>query len=211
MAVDAVRFAPTVSGEPTRDRLGLTDTFVVGWVGSFRGFHGLDTVVDAFAVFHRREPGTRLLLGGTGAEMHAVRDHAVALGIADAVVLPGAIAHTEMPEFIAAMDVALVSARPDAGFHYSPLKLREYMACGVPVVAPRLGEIPRALHDGEDALLHQPGDADALADRLSRLHDDRGEGPARGARSRVGARDIDVGRSGPRAVGLPRFVAAEAS
>ena len=47
--VDATRFAPTVSGDHTRARLGLTDTFVVGWVGSFRAFHGLDTLVDAFA------------------------------------------------------------------------------------------------------------------------------------------------------------------
>ena len=117
-------------------------------------------------------------------------------GIADAVVLPGAIAHTDMPEFIAAMDVAVVSARPDAGFHYSPLKLREYMACGVPVVAPRLGEIPRTVHDGEDALLHPPGDsrsvgrsAAAAARRRRTPRRPRDAGP------RVGARDLDVGRA----------------
>jgi glycosyltransferase involved in cell wall biosynthesis len=113
-----------------------------------------------------------LLLGGAGAEVRTVRDLTVTLGVADAVVLAGAIAHADMPEFIAAMDVAVVSARPDAGFHYSPLKLREYLACGVPVVAPRLGEIPRTVHDGDDALLHPPGDTDALTNRLLRLLDD---------------------------------------
>jgi glycosyltransferase involved in cell wall biosynthesis len=70
------------------------------------------------------------------------------------------------------MDVAVVSARPDAGFHYSPLKLREYMACGVPVVAPRLGEIPRTVHDGVDALLYPAGDTHVLADQVLRLHED---------------------------------------
>lgn len=172
MAVDAERFTPSVSGAPTRRVLGLTDTFVVGWIGSFRGFHGLDSVVEAFALLHGREPGARLLLGGTGAEMANVRDLAGRLGITDSVVLPGAIAHANMPEFVAAMDVAVVSARPDTGFHYSPLKLREYMACGVPVVAPRLGEIPRTVRDGEDALLYSAGDAATLADQLIRLHDD---------------------------------------
>jgi glycosyltransferase involved in cell wall biosynthesis len=172
MAVDAERFAPSVSGARTRRSLGLTDTFVVGWVGSFRGFHGLESVVEAFAALHEREPRTHLLLGGTGAEVANVRDLAGRLGIADSVVLPGAIAHQDMPEFVAAMDVAVVSARPDAGFHYSPLKLREYMACGVPVVAPRLGEIPRTVHDGVDALLYPAGDTHVLADQVLRLHED---------------------------------------
>jgi glycosyltransferase involved in cell wall biosynthesis len=172
MAVDAERFTPSVSGAETRRALGLIDTFVVGWVGSFRGFHGLDSLVEAFGVLHARVPRTRLLLGGTGAELANVRDHAARLGIEDAVVLPGAIAHLDMPELVAAMDVAVVSARPGSGFHYSPLKLREYMASGVPTVAPRLGEVPRTVRDGEDALLYPAGDAEALAAQLLRVYDD---------------------------------------
>jgi glycosyltransferase involved in cell wall biosynthesis len=183
MAVDATRFTPTVSGAGTRAALGLTDAFVVGWIGSFRGFHGLESVVEGFAGLRRSVAEARLLLAGTGAELDAVRALAGRLGIADSVVLPGAVAHDDMPALIAAMDVAVVSARADAGFHYSPLKLREYMACGVAVVAPRLGEIPRTVHDGQDALLHAPGDADALAEQLLRLHDDpvlRGQLATRG-------------------------------
>jgi glycosyltransferase involved in cell wall biosynthesis len=172
MAVDATRFTPTVSGAGTRAALGLTDAFVVGWTGSFRRFHGLELVVEGFATLRRRVADARLLLAGTGAELDTVRRLADRLGIADSVVLPGAIAHADMPALIAAMDVAVVSARSDAGFHYSPLKLREYMACGVAVVAPRLGEIPRTVHDGHDARLHDPGDTGAFAEELLRLHDD---------------------------------------
>jgi glycosyltransferase involved in cell wall biosynthesis len=68
-----------------------------------------------------------------------------------------------MPEYLRLMDVAVVLAPGGAGFHYSPVKLREYQACGRPVVAAAAGEMGRALHDGDDAMLVPPGDAAALA------------------------------------------------
>ena len=78
-----------------------------------------------------------------------------------------------MPSYVAAMDVAVVSALPDSAFHYSPQKLREYLACGRPVVAPRVGEVPRAIREGLHGLLYAPGDASDLAIQIGRIHDDR--------------------------------------
>jgi glycosyltransferase involved in cell wall biosynthesis len=77
-----------------------------------------------------------------------------------------------VPEYIAAMDVAVVSSEIDAGFHYSPIKLREYLACGRPVVAPRVGEVELLLTDGVDALLVTPGHPEALAEGNERLYRD---------------------------------------
>jgi glycosyltransferase involved in cell wall biosynthesis len=172
MAVDAHRFTPAADGARVRASLGLGDAFVVGWVGSFRGFHGIDAVIDAFAVLHGKVPAARLLLGGGGARVDDARDRAWRLGISDSVVMPGGIPNTDMPAFLRAMDVAVVSARPAESFHYSPIKLREYLACGVASVAPRLGEIPRTVSDGEHALLYEPGDAAGLAAALVRLEGD---------------------------------------
>ena len=73
------------------------------------------------------------------------------------------------------MDVAIVTARAGQGFHYSPLKLREYLAAGVAVVAPRTGEIPATVTDRVTARLYAPGNAAALADALRELHDDAAE------------------------------------
>ena len=50
----------------------------------------------------------RLLLAGSGSELPIVRDHARALGLADAVVFTGAVSNVEIPAYVAAMDVALV-------------------------------------------------------------------------------------------------------
>jgi glycosyltransferase involved in cell wall biosynthesis len=64
--------------------------------------------------------------------------------------------------------VAVVTASSDI-FHYSPLKLREYLCCAVPVVAPSVGQIKETLCDGRDALLYPVGDVTSLASALVQL------------------------------------------
>jgi glycosyltransferase involved in cell wall biosynthesis len=73
---------------------------------------------------------------------------------------------------VAAMDVAVVTALDAEAFHYSPQKMREYLACGRPVVAPRVGDIARTVTDRVDALLYDAGDTAGFTDRLVELHDD---------------------------------------
>jgi glycosyltransferase involved in cell wall biosynthesis len=184
MAVDADRFSPDVSGDSIRRRFDLERHFVVGWTGSFRSFHGLELAIEAFADLHREVRDTRLLLVGDGAERESLETLARALGVADAVVFAGAAAHTELPSYVAAMDTAVVTARADQNFHYSPLKMREYLAAGVPVIAPRIGEIARTLTDGVDALLYEPGDRSAFAACMRRVADDRDLGGSLGKAGR---------------------------
>jgi glycosyltransferase involved in cell wall biosynthesis len=172
MAVDTDRFNPSVSGHDVRVRLELDDSFVVGWIGTFRRFHALEYLVDAFVRLHAHDDRARLLLVGRGSTQDDIEAFVRARGVTDAVRFAGAIHHLEMPSYIAAMDVAVVSALPDSTFHYSPQKLREYLACARPVVAPRVGEVPRSVQDGVQALLHAPGDPDDLAGKISHLADD---------------------------------------
>jgi glycosyltransferase involved in cell wall biosynthesis len=91
------------------------------------------------------------------------------------LVCTGTVAHDEIPAHLAAMDVALVLAAGNSPFHYSPLKLAEYLAAGLPVIAPRAGELPEQLRDGGDALLVSPGDTEELAAVLQRLQRDPDE------------------------------------
>ncbi len=152
--------------DSVRRRLGLEGRFVVGWVGSFRRFHALDTAVEALAGLD----GATLLLVGDGPERAHVERLARARGVA--VHCTGTVPHDDIPEHLAAMDVGLVLATEAGPFHYSPLKLAEYLAAGVAVVAPRVGALPTQLHDGVDAVLVDPGDRDDLAAVLRRLRDD---------------------------------------
>jgi glycosyltransferase involved in cell wall biosynthesis len=167
-------FASLPDRNVVRHRLGLDDRFVVGWVGSFRRFHALEQAVEALAGLDR----ATLLLVGDGPERASVERLARARGVA--LVCTGTVPHDDVPGYLAAMDVGLVLASGDAPFHYSPLKLAEYLAAGVAVVAPRAGALPAQLHEGVDALLVTPGDPVELASALRLLRDD----PA--ARERLG-------------------------
>jgi glycosyltransferase involved in cell wall biosynthesis len=177
--VDVEAFAPGVAGEPVRDLLGLRDRFVVGWVGSFRRFHALDQAIAAIAGLER----TTLLLVGDGPERSRIETLARTAGVD--VVCTGTVAHAHLPQYLAAMDVAVVVSAPTQEFHYSPLKLAEYLAAGKPVVAPAVRQIAQRLTDGADAVLVPPGDARALRDALRELRDDdaRREGIGRAARA----------------------------
>jgi glycosyltransferase involved in cell wall biosynthesis len=113
---------------------------------------------------------TTLLLVGDGPERARVERLARERGIS--VRCTGTVAHDAIPEHLAAMDVGLVLASDEQAFHYSPLKLAEYFAAGLAVVAPRAGALPAQLRDGVDAVLVPAGDRDALAHALQRLRDD---------------------------------------
>jgi glycosyltransferase involved in cell wall biosynthesis len=170
--VDPDQFGPSVSGDRIRSQFGLAGRLIVGWIGSFRNFHGLDGLLDAFSVLARDVATASLLLVGGGPGMQSVRETVAQRGLGDSVVFAGEAPHREIPEFLAAMDVAVVNAPKDTTFHYSPQKLREYMAAQVAVVAPRVGDVADLARDGEEALLFDPGDTDALATMLIELATD---------------------------------------
>jgi glycosyltransferase involved in cell wall biosynthesis len=164
--VDLEGFDNVPDPAPLRRALGLEGRFVVGWVGSFRRFHALDQVVEAVAAVD----GAALLLVGDGPERPRIEALARARGVP--TTCTGTVAHDRLPEHLWAMDVAVVAAPADSPFHYSPLKLAEYLAAGLAVVAPAAGQLPERLRDGVDALLVAPHDPAALAGALARLRDD---------------------------------------
>ena len=170
----------------------------------FRRIHGLDVALEAFASFHRERPSTALLMVGDGFERPRIEQRAAELGIASDVVFTGSVPFDRVPEYVAAMDVTVVTARPGEGFHYSPLKFREYMATERPVVAPRVGEMSRNLTNGTNALLYDPGNAAELAGILRQLHDD----PGLRAKVAWSGRQL-VLRTGTRDVQLERLLDSE--
>jgi glycosyltransferase involved in cell wall biosynthesis len=172
--VDLDVFAEAPDPAPLRCRLGLEDRFAVGWVGSFRRFHALDQVVQAAAT----APGARLLLVGDGPERARIERLARELDVP--ATFTGTVPQHELPVYLAAMDVAVVLAPRGEPFHYSPLKLAEYLAAGLPVVAPAAGQLAERLTDGVDAVVVPPHDVAALGAALRRLQD------VSGVRSRLG-------------------------
>ncbi|MFQ5418818.1 MAG: glycosyltransferase [Anaerolineae bacterium] len=162
--VDPNQFHPAVRGGAVRDVCDLHDRIVVGFVGRPRPWHDLDTLLQAMVKLREGNGRYHLLLVGQMPD--TLPTQLAELGLQDAVICTGPIPHEDVPTHIAAMDVA-VSPHPGlTDFYFSPLKLYEYMACGVPTVAADVGQPGRLIRDRETGMLYPPGDAAALADRI---------------------------------------------
>ena len=170
--VDPRHFHPAVRGGDVRACYGLHGRTVVGFAGRMRPWHDGPTLLRAFARLHAADPAYHLLLVG---EMSPEMLAGIAeMGLETAVTCTGPIPHSAVPEHLAAMDVAVSSHAPaaDESFYFSPLKLFEYLACGVPTVAAAVGQPGRLIQPGHNGYLYPPGDAAALADAIRRLVDD---------------------------------------
>ena len=130
----------------------------VGFVGTLKPWHGTDLLLRALA---RTRENLRLDICGTGPQQEELEQLAAELGIAERVRLHGAVAPDEVPQVLHRLDIA--AAPYPAGDHYfSPLKVYEYLAAGLPVVASAIGTIPEMLGDGELGVLVPAGDVAPL-------------------------------------------------
>lgn len=167
--VDSTIFNAQVEGLEIRRYYSLTGKKVIGWTGSFRPFHGLDALLAAFKLVTEKFENVVLVLVGDGLEFQRCIEQAKRLGIRDKVVFPGRQPFTEIPKFVSTFDIALVSAASANEFHYSPLKLREYLALGRAVIAPDAGNLSELFMNEQDVLLYTPGDIDDLTKKMMRL------------------------------------------
>ena len=170
--VDVQRFRPGVGGSEARRELGFKgDDVVVGFVGTFGPWHGVEKLAAAIKAMPPALP-LRFLLVGSGSLHAEVAKQLEAEVGAGRVIFTGAVGHERVPQLLDACDILVAPHVPLADrseFFGSPTKIFEYMAMGKGIVASRLGQIGEVLVDGETALLVEPGNVEELAAAIVRL------------------------------------------
>ncbi|SDL34357.1 glycosyltransferase family 4 protein [Tessaracoccus oleiagri] len=167
--VNVDRIAPVVPGtEPT-----------VLFVGTLKPWHGTEHLIRAAALAGRR---WRLRIVGDGPQGSALRDLADSLGVA--VDFVGAVPPEGIPAAMAGAWVAAAPYPEQRDQYFSPLKVFEYSAAALPVVASRVGQIPTIVRDGETGLLVEPSRPDQLAAAIDRLVADAATARRMGAAGR---------------------------
>lgn len=173
----------------------------VGFLGTLKPWHGTHLLLHAFAQVLEQEPSVRLQIIGGGPERQRLESLAAELGIGERLEFTGAVSPSQVPQLLAGLDIATApypAPTDGAGHYFSPLKVYEYLAAGVPVIASALGELPGLL-DWEAAtspdaravgpklaagITVPPGDVEALTEAMLRLIRDPGRRAAMGAAGR---------------------------
>jgi len=170
---DTERFHPHATGPvPFTREAGET---IVVFAGAFRAWHGAIGLVRAVAALRARgRRDIRAVLIGDGPELMRARD---ARGGDPGIAFTGGLPHAQMPACLAAADIGVapfdVAAHPPLalGFYWSPLKIFEYMAAGLPVVAPALSRLHAIVRPDQDGLLYDPNDPAGLERAIETLTD----------------------------------------
>ena len=180
--VAAIRDAAT---QPAPDLPGEAG-FRVGVVGRIEPRKDHLTLVRAAALVRERVPRATFLLAGDGPDRGVIESEIARLGLQDGFILLGE--RSDVPRLLHAFDVYALSSVTEG----LSLSILEAMAAGLPVVATRVGGNPELLDEGRAGRLAPPGDADALADTLTDMLQNREEARRLGEGARVRAQGFDI-------------------
>lgn len=179
---DPEGFEPSKRDSDLAARLGIPkDVPVIGYIGSFVQYEGLDDLAQACALLKSRGVKFRLLLVGNentsgqdkGEITKAIEAASVQGNFCDWLVMPGRVPHEEVTNYYSLIDIAPFPRKPQLVTEMvSPMKPLEAMAMKKAVVASSVQALADMVKDGETGLVFEKGNIEALAEVLIRLIND---------------------------------------
>ena len=178
-AVDIASFNLASPPDPRlQQRWGLTGKTVIGFVGSFYAYEGLDLLLEALPAITERRPDIRVLLVGGGPQEADLRQQAEKLGLEDIVVFAGRVPHQEVSRYYDLIDILAYPRHPIRLTELvTPLKPLEAMAQGKLFVASDVGGHKELVEHNKTGILFKAGDRQALAEAIVELLNNRQHWP----------------------------------
>lgn len=184
--VDLEAFRPFRQTSSFRSSLGLGNAdILIGYTGLITERKGVLTLIEAFALLKKRYKNTKLaIIGGSkkndSAYAEIVQRAVISLGLQHDILFPGLM--TDIRPALSGIDIGVLLSKEER----CSRSLLEYIACGIPVVATRVGGTPEIIKDGINGLLVEPENAAQAAEALMKLVEDTG------LRRRMGASGREI-------------------
>lgn len=175
--------------DAARRELGLPDVFALLHVGSLYDWRGIDLLLEGLALAHAELPAWQLWLVGDGVEAEPLRAQALALGLQDHVRFVGQVPYHQVPRWLVAADLGVVLYKPTRPVAGDPMKIYEYMAAGLPVMAGNHPHYGGIIDEAGSGVVVDDTSPDAMATALKALARDQD------GRRQMGCQGIDVARS----------------
>lgn len=164
------RFAPAAARNLERlQKLSAESEVTVGFLGTLKPWHGLAILAEAWALLRQNGQNVRLLIVGDGPEYESIRSSIAERGLLDFVTFTGAVQPDNVPDWLGQMDIAVAPYPHMEHFYFSPLKIYEYMAAGIPVVATRVGHLEEVVAHGHNGMLVEAENPRQMADCIDGL------------------------------------------
>ncbi|WP_303921592.1 glycosyltransferase family 4 protein [Draconibacterium sediminis] len=177
--VDPEKFNPEISAKELIKKHSLEDKTIIGFIGTFGVWHGVENLLEAYILLLKKNPDyrntTKLMLIGDGKLMFQVKNRIEEENISDNVIVTGLVPQNEGPKYLSCCDILCAPTKPNpdgSRFFGSPTKLFEYMAMGKAIVSSDIEQQGEILEHQKDAILTKPGDVSSLAEGITQLLED---------------------------------------
>ena len=170
-AVDISKFSGPAQANPElKEKLGLNDMTVLGFIGSFYDYEGLDVLLDSMKSIIARVPNACLLLVGGGPMEDALKAQAEKLMLGDRVMFTGRVPHEKVQDYYNLVDIFVYPRKKMRLTDLvTPLKPLEAMAQHKLVAASDIGGHRELIDDGKTGVLFEPDNPLALAKKIEEL------------------------------------------
>ncbi|MCG6553366.1 MAG: glycosyltransferase family 4 protein [Candidatus Magnetominusculus sp. LBB02] len=164
--IPSVTIPDAVRGDMLTTAVPYEQRKFIFYVGGLYSYKGVDLLIKAMAAL----PDETLVIAGGGQRLDELRQMAFSMGLSARITFTGQLRHSDVCTYLKQAKIAVIpNLKESVSMYSSPLKMFEYMASNIPIVAADIPGIREVLTDGKTAVFFTPGDVQSLRAALKTL------------------------------------------
>lgn len=169
--VDAKNYRTTINKREIRRKFGILENeLIVGYLGSFFPWHGIENLIDSARFCLKEMPNLRFLIVGDGVEKKKNEEKVKNYEIENKVIFTGRVSTEEIPNLLQIMDICVYpGSKTCFNWYGSPVKIFEYGVMAKPIICYRSNVTENIFEDKYDGVLITPGSIKELSNSILKL------------------------------------------